>query len=201
MAEATKEGWFWWHERALLDAPALSFTWPEGSADYREHTFSQNTLTQLRCRAYKNPSWTDDDGREWKVFYLDWAPGRVSGNLVGGHRPEVCLGSSGWKLIRMLPPVNVGPGVMHFNHYLFDRGGRMVNVFQGLWEPRVSPVGQRLLGEDHIPTRFKNALAGRRHLGGVVLEIALAGAHTPEEAVSALEKEVQRIVRVESGGR
>ena len=90
--------------------------------------------------------------------------------------------------------MRVGNFSMRFNHRQFERGERLVHVFQGTWEPFVPPGGQRLFGDTSFGSRLRNALERRMIRGGTTMEIALAGPGTDEEAATALQRQFERLI-------
>jgi hypothetical protein len=91
----------------------------------------------------------------------------------------------------------VGELALPFRTFAFEQNGRPLHVFFCVWEDRERPAAEG--PEDFsAASRVRAVLAGRRHLGQQVLEVAIQGFATPEEAFQSLESNLRRLVQVTS---
>ena len=119
-----------------------------------------------------------------------------------------------------LKQIVVGGLSLPFEQYVFSKSGQVLHVFYYRWDDRA--VGNQqtsLAGGTGDTARFHrdlmkagmieravafakmrlgSVLAGQRHRGQQVLEVAIAGPTSPEAAVAVLEKKLPQLVRVES---
>jgi hypothetical protein len=153
--------------------------------------------SMLRYSEGKAGRWQDSSGNQWQAFFFRWAPGRNSAQLASAHTPDICLRGVGYQLTRdtgnrMLAVKDV---TLPFRQYVFSRGLVPLHVFYCRWEGQTR-TGSADLGEDGTKmSRIRAVLAGRRHLGQQVLEVAINGPESPELAWEAVERELPRIIR------
>ena len=151
----------------------------------------------LRCSNSESASWQDDDGNQWSAFFLRWEPGRNSAQLAKGHRPEICLPAAGLRLVDDLGEVALQPnGIeMYFRHMRFESGGRLLHVFYTLWSDYGASNEKPMLEDGTQASRLQAVLAGKRNLGQQVLEIAIQGPDSDDEAVAILKKQLPSLVQ------
>jgi hypothetical protein len=190
------ELWYQAHERTLVAAPKWTIHWPAGRTGYQEVKVPDRALGILRCSDSKSAVWRDEEGNDWNLIYLSWPPTRTAVTLIGGHRPDICLSGAGWRMLEDRGQLTLeANGVeLSLRHYLFDRGGRVAHVFHWIWEDRVPISGPRPIGEHTLATRLQAAIEGRRQMSRTVVELALAGPASPEDATQALEHQLRQII-------
>ena len=106
------------------------------------------------------------------------------------------MGRSKIRPFRRFQRQTQGGLIIPFHALDFDYHGRPVHVFFCLWQdgskdpiqPRISDPWTRL-------ARFETVLLGERNLGQQVLEIVIFGYATPQEAESALRRQMETLIR------
>lgn len=195
--EATTEFWYRTHESALTDNARWSVVWPSGEPEFRDSAIGEAALAMLRCTDARGVDWKDQSGNQWKMIFLRWDPGKNSAQLAKGHRPDICLPGIGLQLtedlgIRLLPVADLK---LPFRQYVFDQQGRQIHVFYCIWEDRATPSVQALLEDGSLGSRLQAVLAGRRHSGQQVLQLALSGPASSEDALATVSKSLGSLVR------
>jgi exosortase len=199
LAEAGTLAWYRLHEARVQPQPGWTVAWPQQASGYRALPISQEVQRILRHSRGDSALWQPAPGREWQAFFFRWDPGRAAASLARNHTPDICLPASGLKLVRELAPTVVpANGVsIPFRTFLFESRGGPLHVFYCVWEDR--PAGNladasRSAGLDRTE-RTRAVLEGRRNRGQQVLEIAIRGPLTPEQAQQELAAGLQQIVR------
>jgi len=86
-----------------------------------------------------------------------------------------------------------------FRTYLFDWNGTTLHVFYLIWEDGNRDVVPTVLGQDWSGlSRLQRVWFGQRNLGQQTLEIVLSGATSDDEARTALQAELGKIVQIRS---
>jgi exosortase len=199
VVEVSTELWYRLHESNAVENAHWSAVWPEGLKNYQTVALDSTVLAMLRCNEGKAGAWQDGSGNRWQAFFFRWSPGRNSAQLASAHTPEICLRGVGYELtsdvgVQKLSLPNLE---LPFHQYVFSSGHGQLHVFYCRWEDQLnSETQQSIIREsDSRLSRLDAVLAGRRHLGQQVLELAVNGPHTPEEAITALTNELPRIIR------
>ena len=198
LTEIGVEWWYRSHEASLPPAVKWTVNQPENER-VQEIAIAPRSRQILRYDEGHDFAWADSDGLRWNVIYLRWNPGRVAAYLARNHTPEVCLSAAGRKLISASPleRISVCGLELPFYHYVFDDGPNRLNVFYCLWSDRAVRQDFGTASLDYH-RRLAAVRDGLRNLGQRSLEIALAGASSPETAEAAVREEVERLVRVQS---
>ncbi len=205
LGEVAVEGWYRWHERGLAAAPGWRVAWPEQAAGFRDLPIAERTARILRYDEGRSVAWSaggyDGEGGAGReghcmMFAFRWKPGRNSPNLASDHRPDVCLPASGLRQTAdhgsLAVPAGGNGVTLSFQHLEFSRSlpgarPRPVHVFFALSEdvPRdalpLNPYAVKGFW-NHLSTRVRVALAGRRNLGQQMIEVLLLDADSPSEA-------------------
>lgn len=151
----------------------------------------------LRCDSDLGVQWRAEDGLQWRMYLLEWLPGRNSSLLAASHRPDICLPGIGMELERDLGFRRWrGGGVeLVFRHYEFSQFDRTHQVFYCLWnnDPRSSSF--EMSDGISISDRLGSVFSGRRNLGQRVIQIAISGMTDSELAWSSVTDELHRRVR------
>jgi hypothetical protein len=159
---------------------------------------SEDTKYLLHFDEGKQGTWTDSDGSKWQVFYCSWRPGRVAGYLAKRHTPEICLPATGANLL-------VGPSLsmMRANNldlpirsYVFGTERGPIYVFHCRWEAG-APKSAYVEAESARFNLIRGVWAGRGDKGQKVLEIAIYGVGSAEQARAAVARELDKLVRIE----
>jgi exosortase len=197
VTEAATEIWYRSHEAHLIPNARWTVVWPTGSPQFSKGKVPERSLAILRCSNSESASWRDEEGNQWSAFFLRWEPGRNSAQLAKGHRPEICLPAAGLRIVDDLGEVGLqANGIeMLFRHTTFESGGRLLHVFHSLWSDYRGPNEKPMLENGTQASRLQAVLAGKRNLGQQVLEIAIHGPDSGDEAVALLKKQLPSLVR------
>jgi exosortase len=195
LTEVATEAWYRLHETQTLENARWSVTWP--AVESAESVPLDSGLqTMLRFNDGRAETWKDDSGNHWQAFFFRWEPGRNSAQLATAHTPDICLRGAGYELssdlgVRTVPVKDIN---LPFRQYVFTHGSRPLHVFYCRWEDQTTrSTGD--LGEDGSKgSRFRAVLAGHRHLGQQVLEVAVNGVETPEDALAAFTNQLPQLV-------
>ena len=120
--------------------------------------------------------------------------------LARGHRPEICLPGSGFKLLRNRGEQRVRAGEVElpFSVSVFERPGQPAHVYFCLVDDNgAAPTDD--LGTRPITRadRLQTVRNGQRNLGQRSLEIIIFGNVTDEEADAAFRKNVNAVIRTQ----
>jgi exosortase len=194
---AATQAWYRAHERELILSAQWSVQWPTACPKFRDVPLAERARSILRCDRGQGAAWKDEAQNFWLGFFLEWEPGRNSAQLAKGHTPDICMPATGRKLVRELE-VRVIPASgleLPFRCYEFNSEGRPLFVFYCDWESARSSRSETLREDWTVASRFNSVLAGKRHLGEQVLQLAVRGPRDIEQAEVALRRELQTIVQ------
>jgi exosortase len=196
--EAATEAWYRAHESKALENAHWSIVWPDAQSNAVPVPIDPSVQATLRCNEGRAEVWQDAAGCQWQAFFFRWGPGRNSAQLAGAHTPDICLRGVGYELTHDLGPqlVPVDGLQLPFHQYVFSRGHLPLHVFYCRWEDRLAMQQPEDLREDGTKTsRLRAVLAGRRHLGQRVFEVAISGPGNSDEALAALRSQLPRMIR------
>lgn len=197
LVEAADEGWYRAHEAK----PVKNVQWTiHPRADWpgwRKVPVPERSLAMLRCSDAASYSWQDGNGCEWGLNHFRWPPRRNSAQLAKGHRPDVCLPAAGWTVVEQRGVIAVPIRGLNFTfqHSIYEKGGQRANVFYGLWENDSGRSGQDIPENNSVANRLSAVLHGQRNRGQQVLEILIAGAASPLEAITALRETLGQLIQ------
>ncbi|HEY6167973.1 MAG TPA: exosortase/archaeosortase family protein [Verrucomicrobiae bacterium] len=195
--ELGTEAWYRAHERQTRASPGWTVAWPAAAPQFKLQPVAEETRRILRYSDGGSASWADATGSEWLGFFFRWKPGRASAQLARRHTPDVCLTATGVQLVAEhgVATVSLGELQIPFRTYTFEMRKRQLYVFYCVWEDRILG-GSRDLSTDpnERSSRIAAVLAGRRHLGQQVLEVAIVGPQDVNAARQQLTAELQRII-------
>ncbi len=131
------------------------------------------------------------------MTFLEWLPGRVAIHLATVHTPDICLPATG-QTVETLPGVTyvpVGALRLPFREYILNEGGGPVYVFYCLWEDRAKT---EFFNADVLTfgTRLSRAFSGQRNCGERSLEVAVQGIANLKDAQAALQRQLQKLIKV-----
>lgn len=196
LAALSVEVWFRLHERNQISNPRWSVIETSGQTGLQAVDIPERSRSMLRYSDGRCMTWRDSSGFHWRLYYFRWEPGRNSAQLAKGHTPDICLSGAGGQIesINQAFSVETASVRLPFEHYLFDFAGKPLNVFYCLWEDRPREADSDMADGTKL-SRLAATLSGRRNLGQSVLEIAVQGPSSPEEARAALRRELPRLIR------
>ena len=203
--EVSTDLWYRAHEQHTTTAWAWKVVWPEREPGFQNEPLPDPVRSLLRCDEGKSARWRRLDGSEWTLFSLKWRPGRMAAQLATGHTPDVCLPSSGFKMVSELGfvSVRIGPLEMPFNTYVFSGNGQPCYVFFCLMDDRstfstraATQAAQSYLAGLEPENRLRAVWLGRRHSGQQVLEVAMTGYADREQAQRALTTTLSTLIRI-----
>lgn len=202
VVELSTELWYRFHERSTTSVVKWEIQWPKNAQQFRFTPLSEDVQRILRYSAGTSANWHQSDGSEWLLYFFRWEPGRAAAQLAKNHSPEICLPSAGLKLVKDLgvQTLSVQNVELPFRSYQFERLGQPLHVFFCIWEDRRR--NEDLSGEENfsVTSRVRAVLAGRRHLGQQVLEVAVTGFASPDEARHHLQQSLQQLIAVSRTG-
>jgi exosortase len=197
--ELVTETWYRTHERAAARSVGWTVAWPEDDPQFAFQPIPQEVRRILRYNDGQAAHWQPPGGGRWSLFLFQWKPGRAAAQLARNHSPEVCLPAAGIQMVGRLgiQSLTVGGLTMPFQTYAFESRGKPLFVFFCLWEDRVVPDTPEPGSEDWTAaSRVKAVIEGRRHLGQKVLEVAVSGPATADQAWKDLEMHLRRMIRI-----
>ena len=201
VVQTATEAWYRIHESdQTASAAAWSVNWPESRPGFRQIKIPERSRSMLKYSTGRQASWSDGNGLTWSVFFFQWAPGRTSAILARGHNPEICLPAIGCKLVRSgeTRVMDVHGYSIPFHFYVFEQGLNPIHVWWCLWEggDLANPKNDFAANRDSSPYRgiLGTILNGRRNAGQQVLEIALSGGASDEEANAALARLLPELI-------
>lgn len=175
--------------------------WPEPGKSFRFGEIPRETRSILRFTSGKSAKFDWSDGSIWQVFFFHWAPGRSSAQLATMHRPEVCLPAVGYKYIRPVELINISTSdiAIPFSGSLFECDGKGVFVYRCLWEDfQIDKLTRNTDFDLSIQGRLYAAWYGRRNLGQRMLQIAIIGLNSEEEARDQLRLKLTSLIVLKS---
>jgi exosortase len=200
--EAAAHLWYRWHERNLVATMTWNVRWPENAPGFRDVSIAENIRSTLHYDQGREAMWRLDselpnDPHElpstWTMFFFRWAPGSTTILRARAHRPDICLPSSGWKLMADAGTrsyVASREFAVEFRHFRFVRRiatGRNIfaETFFAQREDRVLPSETRAsttttgkVGTWLRSDRIRVVREGLRNQGQQVMELVLI---TPNE--------------------
>jgi exosortase len=193
------EGWYRLRETPGIASKQWTIKWPEESAEVRYSELSDDARSILRYTEGVSAMIDWPDGRVWQMIVLQWDPGRSSAQLATMHRPDICMPAAGFRLISTAPPVHLkSAGVeLVFDGSVFDSHGAAVYVYRCLWEQLLNDEGGKGRSFDmSFSGRLMSSWSGRRNLGQRLVQIAVSGVNSEEQARSEIERKFPGFVIV-----
>jgi exosortase len=199
LVEAGVQTWYRSREAHLKPGPTWTLNFPRDNPTLKDLPMDATTRNLLRFDEGEQAAWSEPDGTQWEAFYFNWLPGRVAGYLAKRHTPEACMPAAGWKMRSgpELMVVKVNGIELPMRHYVFERQGDSLQVFQCRWE---GGMGKEAYVQ-HETTRFnllRGIWAGRGNKGQKVLEIIISGCEDSEQAKAALVRQLEKLITVKS---
>ena len=191
------EIWYRAHEQRLVMRPEWHASWPVAKTTVREMPIPEETRAILRYNAATSAAWEQPPGVVWWAFFARWEPQQTALQLVRSHSPEICLPAAGRTFVRELPAATVATPAMplRFRVYEFKQAGRPLFVYVCIQEDKAAPNEDvAVSGEWNLSGRLQAVLAGRRNLGQRLLEVAVIGLGSVEQANEAIARVVPEIV-------
>ena len=199
--EVVCEVWYRVREGKSPPATAWDIRWPGEGPTFRFSEVPEEARSILRYTSGKSAIFDWPDGSLWQVFYFRWGRGRSSAQLATMHRPEICLPAVGYKFVAEAQATEIAAsGVsLPFSGSIFDCGGGRVYVFRCLWEDRpVTGIARDRNFDMSIRGRLTGAWYGRRNLGQRLLQVAIVGAASEQEARTELQQRLSELIALQS---
>jgi exosortase len=204
--ELATQVWYRAHENSLAaNAPLWSVSWPGAEEGFSSRPLPERTRSLLRSDEHEAGVWRRPDGGEWTMFFLRWKPGRMAAQLATGHTPDVCLAATGFRSVAQFGFTSFGVHglTLPFNTYEFAGHGRTYFVFFCLVNDRsvlnseaAAQAAENYLAGLEWPARWRAVKEGRRHGGQQVLEVAMRGYSTREQAQEALRQSLPNLIQL-----
>ena len=185
----------WFYDDASVAESPWSLLPP---GDSESVPIGEDALRQLQCDQLKASAWREPDGSEWLLYFLQWRPGPIRSRVLARvHRPDVCLSSIGLKMIqdRGTQLVEAGGYKLPFRSYTFEREGRLLYVYYGLWQTRSRRAEARgALSESEHVAGFQAVMWRERNLGQQVAELAVSGCADAAQADARFQVVLKRLL-------
>ena len=193
------EAWYRSHRANLTAAASWWASFPTNLPSAREIPVSKLAQSKLKYDHGLTLAWNESDGTKWTAYCFRWNAGVASSRMSArDHRPEYCLGGSGYNCtadlgVKYLPAHGLE---LPFRVYSFERSGATICVFHCIWEDGAQK--QEGFGPSKYRDRLKAVLQGRRSLGQQTLEIILSGYQDLGQAEDALRQRLPDLVQLGS---
>ena len=202
-AETGIELWFRAHERLAEKQIRWAVNWPIENGSFKQIALKPELHQILKFNIGESGQWREEDGSCWQAFFFAWVPARSFYERLGVspyHNPEGCNKAAGWKVQARLSPVEIPAGKgcpLIFRRMVFENDGQTMHLFLAVTDYNklgASPSSLRITPRD----RVQAALSGSRLYGQRTLEIAVSGIEDPEEAKASLQRQLEKIIVVQS---
>jgi len=203
LTELGTECWYRAHEADAMMNPKWSqwsLQWPVQARGFKNDTISKSIWEQMNYDEGQSAEWSDAAGHYWRAFYFRWQPARSLAQRVkiqGArfHRPEICLPAAGLTLRQDFGVKweQVGKLRFPFHIYQFDDHGTTLYVFYSLWEEGMKEQSIANMREN-TSARLAAAWYGTRGLGQRLVEMAVSGAASQDDAEIALQHQLNLII-------
>ena len=179
------EVWYRSGERQLVKVAQWQFDESRSTGYPKKAKMPEAAPSLMRYNTGKAVRIKQTTGAEWLVYYFEWVGGRSSAMLARSHSPEICLPATGLRLLDevefrtlKLPSLDID-----FRSYSFEHRNSLLHVFFCLQEDYTSDDEVRRNSlKLQRGDRLTAVLQKRRHRGQRVLEIAIAGHDSLDEA-------------------
>lgn len=200
VSEAVAEGWFRLHERKAGNAMEYwKLQRPPPLAGAKEQPVPAAIEEALRYSDASSVTWVDPAGERWELFWLDFDKGALSACTHNYHRPDLCLPSNDYVLVRDLPDLTmeVNGAPLRLHHSIYQRAGKLMHLFHVTVRETESGRDERELRGWTVKGRLKAALDGARGRRSQILHLLLHGTRTPAEARQSAENHLGKLLRRE----
>ena len=198
-AEAGVQTWYALHQQIATNT-RWAVQWPVSESRYKSVSIPPEAESLLRYNEGGGGKWEAADGQLWIMYFFRWFPGRTAALFVKNHRPDICLPASGLVLhresgIRLL---QINGANLPIRSYRFDDNGTPLHVFYCYWDGRSSYENATAAEQEDWTARgrLRAAIRGRREIGAQMLELAVWGYQDDGAADRALQRELERIIRL-----
>jgi exosortase len=197
--ECANAAWFGFRDPAQAGVRNWSLRWPIEKDKFRDVELSKNVRALLAFDEGRSAAWNDASGRQWHAFHFSWGPAqnafdRIRVQLAKTHRPEVCLPASGQELRehRGVKLFRVNGLELPFQAFRFDDRGLPLFAYFCAWEDGLK--GGPSFMRENVASRLAAARAGSRSLSQRVLEVAVWGRMSNEEADAAFQQALEEMI-------
>ncbi|MHC1765381.1 MAG: exosortase/archaeosortase family protein [Verrucomicrobiia bacterium] len=183
IVEVTTAVWFhkWESTGASTPQGEWALRWPTDCFEFTRKELPKPAQKILRSNLGEQASWSEG-GVTWRVFAIEWFPGRLASYFANRHRPEICMRAAGYELLSGPEPIhlNVRGLTVPTKRYSFQHEGSRLIVFHCIWQG-ASSAGHAGRSLDLLRgTWVKPAELGRQ-----VIEITVSGIVEMEDAKTA----------------
>ncbi len=197
--EISTEAWYRMAEARSPKANAWNVSWPTGQKAFREIEIGEATRNILKYTDARSAVWADEQGLNWAMVLLRWAPGRTSVQLARAHGPEVCLPSAGAVMTEDLGlrPMRIKGIDLPMRSYIFRTRNGLIYVFYCLWEQRPDTDGPQSTFVDMTMARRLDAVRkGVRNAGQQAIEVVVSNVPGPEQAEVAVKQFLENTIQL-----
>lgn len=197
--ECVNAAWFGFRDQADPSVRNWTMRWPVEKDKFRDVELSTSVRGILAFDEGRSATWRDEDSSQWQAFHFSWGPARNSFDRIRvqfakTHRPEICLPASGLELrerrgLRTFPVKGIE---LPFQAFRFEDRGLPLFVYFCTWEDGLK--GGPSFSRENTASRLAAAKAGNRSLSQRVLEVAVWGKTSNEEADAAFHRMLLEII-------
>jgi exosortase len=194
------EAWFRYQEsRKLVKLPEWSVTPADAASGFTDNPMPDYVGNLLGQDIGFDRSWTDDNGRQWHLIYLQWLPGNMKAE-GGPHAPDACQTAHGRTITDKSEErrTEVHGIPLPYHLYTISAGGQPFHLMYVLNDETFAGerIGGLSLFEDtHRFDRIRRALAGQRRTGNRSLQLALVGESDAQAAEQAMLQTLPQLIQ------
>jgi hypothetical protein len=199
LVEIGTEAWYRMAEARSPKANAWNVNWPTGQKAFRDVEIGDATRNILKYTDARSAVWADEQGLNWAMVLLRWAPGRTSVQLARAHGPEVCLPAGGAVMNEDLGlrPMRIKGIDLPMRQYTFRTRNGLIHVFYCLWEQRPDSDGPQSAFVDMTMARRLEAVRkGVRNAGQQAIEVVVSNVSSPEQAEVAVKRFLENTIQL-----
>jgi exosortase/archaeosortase family protein len=192
-----KTAWIEHYKPEVVDAPRWTINWPESNRTFSVDALPEGTIRSLNAVRGDSATWRTSDGFMWQAFFIRWEAGRGSAEAYL-HTPEICLPAVGMKLKADygMQDLKVGDINLPFHANSFEAGGHIIYVFRCQHNDKILAVdrdGKPASNPIYYFSRLK--VESRDPIGRQVLQFAITGPESQQEALQALQKDIAPMIK------
>lgn len=197
VAEGGTQAWYGVHEARAARLEPWAVTWPTHARNWKSVPVADQAQELLRYNEGGGGAWLGADGKQWAMYFFKWLPGRTAGLFIKNHRPDICLPASGMKLRGGVHQkvISVNGVGLPIRSYVFENGPNLLHVYYCYWDGSAPEVKAQDQENWTASGRLDAVRRGKRDVGTQMLELAVFGYDTEEEAEKAVRQQLADIVQ------
>ena len=192
----------WWFGRAHSDTGMrLVLTPPAHGIAVSEIPIPPVVTQVLRFDEHRAVTWREATGQTWMAYCFRWGAGPARSRILARiHRPDFCLTAVGHALTadRGEAYFDIDGVSLPLQRFTFGEGTASIQVYYGVWENRASAFVPAPLGESAMRGSLRAVQQRERHLSQHVVELALFGYPSADEADASVRRRLPGIFHLQS---